>query len=171
MHTSIRLHHRIRGLLALLVALALLALPALPARAAGFTVTTLADSGPGSLRQAIGLANVTSGADTITFGVSGTIVLASTLPAIADDLAIDGTGQSITISGNNAVQVITVNSGATLNLNTLTIANGLCSNCAGGGIFTSGTVNISHITFSGNRAACGPGCGTSGGAIANLEGV
>src|SRR5262245_35633876 len=80
MHTSTRLHLHIRGLLALLVTLALLALPALPARAAGLTVTTLADSGDGSLRQAIVDANATVGADTITFTLSGTIVLASTLP-------------------------------------------------------------------------------------------
>src|SRR5262245_2047543 len=73
----------------------LLALPALPARAAGFVVTTLADSGDSSLRQAIEMANTTSDADTITFGVSGTIVLISELPAIADELTIDGTAQSI----------------------------------------------------------------------------
>src|SRR4051794_31159673 len=108
--------------LALLLALAFLPLLApTNARAASFTVTTLADSGTGSLRQAIEDANTTTGADTITFSVSGTIVLASTLPAINDDLTIDGTGQSVTVSGNNAVQVIAVNGGKTLNLNALTI--------------------------------------------------
>src|SRR5262245_9129771 len=131
MDTSLRLHQRIRGLLALLVTLALLPLLALPAHAAGFTVTTLADSGSGSLRQAISDANLISGADTITFNVTGTIELGSTLPPIADDLTIDGSGQSITISGDNTVRVIVVNGSTTLNLNALTIANGLCSNCNG----------------------------------------
>ena len=67
MHPSIRLHLRARALLALLLTLALLGLlvPA-PARAAGFTVTTLDDSGPGSLREAIGQANDQTGADTIS---------------------------------------------------------------------------------------------------------
>jgi hypothetical protein len=174
MHTSIRLHLRIRALLVLLVTLGLLGLLApAPARAASSTVTTLADSGDGSLRQAIEQANMTDGADTITFSVSGTIVLASTLPAVNDELTIDGTGQSITISGDNKVQVIAVNPGTTLNLNGLTIANGLCSNCVGGGIFTKGgTVNVNHSTFSGNHATCSsPNCTTGGGAIANLEGV
>src|SRR5919198_3759933 len=123
MYTSIRLHLGIRALLALLVTLALLGLltPA-PARAASFTVTTLADSGSGSLRQAIEDANGTTGADTITFDLSGTIVLASTLPPIAGELTIDGTGQSITISGDNTVLVIVVIPRNTLNLNALTIA-------------------------------------------------
>src|SRR5215207_5297457 len=120
MHTSTRLHLRIRALLALLLTLALLGLltPA-PARAASFIVTNTNDSGAGSLRQAILDANGTAGADTITFTVSGTIPLASTLPAIDDELTIDGTGQSITISGDNTVRVIAVNRGKTLNLNAL----------------------------------------------------
>jgi hypothetical protein len=173
MHTSTRLHLGIRALLALLLTLALLPLltPA-PARAAGFMVTTLADSGDGSLREAIELANANVGADTITFTVSGTITLASTLPAINDELTIDGMGQSVIVSGDNAVRVMVVNSGKTLNLNALTIANGRCSNCSGGGIFSDGgTVNVNNSTFSENSAACGPGCGTYGAAIANWQGV
>ncbi len=43
---------------------------------------------------------------------------------IAADTTIDGSGQTVTISGNNAVRVFTVNSGVTLNLNELTVANG-----------------------------------------------
>jgi hypothetical protein len=173
MHTSTRLHLHIRALLALLLTLALLPLLApAPARAASFTVTNTNDSGPGSLRQAILDANLITGADTITFDVSGTITLASTLPAIDDELTIDGSGQSIIISGDNKVRVITVNGGATLNLTGLTIANGLCNNCAGGGLYTEdGTININHGTFSGNSADCGPDCGISGGAIANRGSV
>ena len=37
-------------------------------------------------------------------------------------LIIDGTGRSITISGNNTVRVLSVNSGAALRLNHLTPA-------------------------------------------------
>src|SRR5439155_7350428 len=43
-----------------------------------------------------------------------------------------------------------VNSGKTLLLNRLTIANGLCDTCNGGGIYNSGTLNVSNSTFSGN---------------------
>jgi hypothetical protein len=166
MHTSTRLHLGIRGLLALLLTLALLPLLApAPARAAGFTVTTLADSGDGSLRQVILDANGIVGADTITFTVSGTIRLASTLPAINDELTIDGTGQSITISGENTVRVIAVNRGKTLNLNALTVMNGFA--CAGAGIYNrAGTVNITNSTFAGNVSS-----GCAGGGALNENGI
>jgi hypothetical protein len=51
-------------------------------------VSSLADSGPGSLRQAIEIANSTPGPDTITFSVSGTIWLASALPQLTDDSTV-----------------------------------------------------------------------------------
>ncbi len=65
--------------------------------AATFNVTNTNDSGPGSLRQAILDANANAGHDTITFGAgaSGTIVLASTLPQIADDLTVSGPGAGV----------------------------------------------------------------------------
>src|SRR5262245_16073021 len=129
------------------VALALNLGPAPVARAATFTVTNTNDSGAGSLRQAIVDANTTAGADTITFSVSGTITLGSTLPSIADDVTIDGSGQSITISGNYAVPVMLVNGVATLNLQNLTIANG--KGDQGGGIINfGGTLNVTNSTFS-----------------------
>jgi parallel beta-helix repeat protein len=61
-------------------------------------VTTTADAGPGSLRQAIENANRNAGyTDAISFNVPGggtqTIALTSALPAIADALTIDGTTQ------------------------------------------------------------------------------
>src|SRR5258706_9875305 len=59
------------------------------AAAGTLTVMSLADSGPGSLRAAIGAANATPGADLIKFahGLTGTIPLASEL-SITDDLTI-----------------------------------------------------------------------------------
>ncbi len=75
-----------------------------------------------TLREAINNAN--AGSDTtsgdclvssaITFSVSGTITLGSTLPAIASDVTIDGIGQSIIVDGANLYQVMVVNSGASL---------------------------------------------------------
>ncbi|NCC36749.1 MAG: hypothetical protein EOM24_32760, partial [Chloroflexia bacterium] len=61
-------------------------------------VTTTADSGPGSLRQAILDANANPGADTITFaiGASGsqqTIQPTTALPTITNPVTIDGWSQ------------------------------------------------------------------------------
>ena len=74
------------------------ALAAAPfAAAATFTVTTTADTGAGSLRQAILDANAAAGPDTIQFSVvpSGTITIqpASALPQILEEVVIDGTTQ------------------------------------------------------------------------------
>ena len=55
-----------------------------------FTVTTLDNDGAGSFRQAIVDANTAEGADVIAFGVVGTITLNSSLPAVTDEVNIDG---------------------------------------------------------------------------------
>ncbi len=140
-------------------------------------VTKTADTNDGtcdadcSLREAITAANAnTPLAETITFSIPGTdpncsaanictITLGSTLPGINDDLTIDGSANSgdITLSGNNAAQLLAVLSGKTLSLNTLTIANGNCpvAGCGGvgGGIISIGTLNIANSTFKGNNSA------------------
>ncbi len=148
-----------------LLALTFSAIGVTPARAATFTVTNLNNSGAGSLRQAITDANAAAGADTITFSVSGTILLDSTLPHItdADGLTMDGTGQTVIISGKHAVQVAIVDAGASLTLNNLTIANGEYT--IGSGILNSGTLIITNSAFFGNSAA------VSGGGIRNQGGT
>lgn len=63
-----------------------------------FTVTTVADSGAGSLRQAILDANATAGQDTIQFAIPGTgnhlIQPTSALPTITDAVIINGYTQA-----------------------------------------------------------------------------
>jgi hypothetical protein len=63
----------------------------------GSTVTTTADSGPGSLRQAILDANALPGTALITFNIPGagphTIAPLTELPRITDPVIIDGTTQ------------------------------------------------------------------------------
>lgn len=69
---------------------------------ATFTVVTTNDSGAGSIRDAIILANSTTGTDTIAFAIPGagvqTIMPLSPLPAITDSVVVDGTTQGISSS-------------------------------------------------------------------------
>lgn len=76
------------------VSLSFLCIALTPLSADTFTVTNSAESGPGSLAQAITDANALSGADTIAFNIPGTgvhtITLTDVLPAITDDVTMDG---------------------------------------------------------------------------------
>ncbi len=94
----LRITHYALRITALLLLLATLLPSAAPTRAAAFTVTTTANSGAGSLRQAILDANATPGADTITFAIGATgsqqtIQPTAALPAITDPVTIDGWSQ------------------------------------------------------------------------------
>src|SRR5690349_11686236 len=78
-----------------------------------FTVTTLADAGPGSLRAALAAATAHPGADTVRFagGLHGTISLGSEI-GITDDVTVDGPGANkLTVSGNDASRVFNIRSG------------------------------------------------------------
>ena len=100
-------------------------------------VNTAADgavSGPGqlNLRQAVNLANVLTGADTITFdstvfATAQTITLAQgqiTLSNRTGVATIAGPAGGVTVSGNNASRVFQVDGGVTASISGLTIAGG-----------------------------------------------
>lgn len=76
----------------------LLLLGVIPVQAANFVVVNTLDSGPGSLRQAIQDANLSVGADTITFTIGGSGVKIirpfSALPSLTDAVTIDGYTQA-----------------------------------------------------------------------------
>jgi hypothetical protein len=157
------LRHGVGGL-TMVVALLL---AASSAQAAPFTVTTLADSGAGSLRAAITSANAAAGADTISFTVSGTIGLGSSLPTITDSLAISGPGQGqLTVSGSNTFQPFFISSGPVVSISGLTISGGRCdlATCAAGGgaLYNAATLTLSGVTITGNSAT-----DTHGGGIYN----
>lgn len=119
----------------------------------GPIVTNANDSGSGSLRQAV---YSVCGGDTITFNGDYTIRLGATINIIKS-LTIDGTGHTITISGdtdNNGtgdVQILTVNGGVTLSLNHLTLTRGNSAG-SGGAISSSGTVQATDVSFTYNSA-------------------
>ncbi|TET54930.1 MAG: hypothetical protein E3J64_01095, partial [Anaerolineales bacterium] len=128
------------------------------ARAATFTVTNTNPSGTGSLWQAIVNANASGGHDTIDFGgsVSGTIVLTDSLPTVSDDLSISGPGASVlSISGDNAYQVLDIGSGTAVTISGVTIRDG---NAAfGGGIYSLGTLLLVDTEIVSNAADYGGG--------------
>ncbi len=142
----------------------------IPASAATTIVTNNADSGPGSLRNAI--ANAANG-DIITFDNDYTITLASQLE-INKDITITGAGHHITISGNNAVRVFHVSqksnyTAAAPTFDHLNIVNGkhTIDECAGSSVSCAGALmleydnaaTVSNSTFSNNDG------GLQGGAI------
>lgn len=69
------------------------------------TVTSLADSGPGTLRDALAKADAQGGGAVIRFGVEGAIRLNSTLFVKSPNITIDGfsaPGKGVTIYGDHA---------------------------------------------------------------------
>ena len=138
-------------------ALLILFVAAAPAHAAG--IVTVCDEAH--------LLSALSGGGDVTFTCSGTITLTDTI-TITSGTTVDGSGQAVTISGNNAVQLFYVGATATLNLKSLTIADGRGKGTytEGGGAVQcfTGTVNIDDSTFINNTA-------WSGGAVLSQNGT
>ena len=126
------------------------------AHSATNTVTSLADSGAGSLRQLI--ADSAPG-DSIVFGVTGTVTLASGKLVVDKDLTIMGPGVStLAISGGG----FQVSGGVHFTLLNLTIAN--CSSESGAAIYNDRScLLVRNCLFTHNTANGDPantnGCG------------
>ena len=73
--------------------------------AATFTVTSTADDGAGSLRQAIVAANDAPGTDTIAFAIPGSgvheILVSSSLPGFVETVVVDGYTQPGSSANSN----------------------------------------------------------------------
>src|ERR1041385_3594079 len=101
--------------------LSTLCLMALSTQAATITVMNMNDSGAGSLRQAI--ADAVNG-DTIDFGVTGTITLATDELLVDKSITINGPGSdNLTVAGGFG-RVFHVSPGVTATIAGLTISNG-----------------------------------------------
>jgi hypothetical protein len=146
-------------------------------------VTTLADSGAGSLREQVNA----GGAVTFAAGLTGTINLTGTPISITSSTpSITGPGaNAITINAGNARRIFMVSAngttlsgltltsgasdqgGAILNTGNLTLnAVAITSSAAtdsGGGVYNTGTLTVTSSTFSGNSVTAGNCAG--GGAI------
>jgi len=113
-------------------------------------VTNINDSGPGSLRDALAIAN---DGDTINFDSSlngETITLTSGELNVDKDVTISGPGaNNLAVDGNAQSGVFYVNPGNTITISGLTVANGY-----GGGINNlNGTLRLSDCIVSGNSGS------------------
>ena len=133
-----------------------------------FLVTTTADSGTGSLRQAVLNANALGGNPTITFdaGVTGTIALTSGELLVSQGMTIQGPGANVlSVSGSDASRIFTINASSNVVISGLTLTNGHSvgsgNDGAGGAIFAgSGGLALDSCQISNNVSD------TFGGAIA-----
>jgi hypothetical protein len=120
-------------------------------------VTSLADSGPGTLRAAIAQADQDTTPDTITFapGVTGTIALLTALPGLSRAITIAGPGSSVLTVARSAApgtpdfRIFAVPAGADVTISGLTVSRGFGN---GGGIYNAGTLTVSGSRLSGNGA-------------------
>ncbi|MGJ8642878.1 MAG: beta strand repeat-containing protein [Luteolibacter sp.] len=136
---------------------------------ATLTVTTLADSGGGSLRDTITSA---SPGDTIIFdpSLSGqTITLGGTQLLVNKDLTIDASAlaNGITIDAAGSSRVFEINPGSTVSMNSLTLTGGNATGNSpvnfGGAIYSDhATLSLTACTLSGNSADFGGGIFSNG---------
>jgi hypothetical protein len=141
-----------------------------------FTVTSLADAGLGTLRDAITKANAAAGtADTIQFDPSlfvsgpGVVSLMTALPTITDSLAITGPGSGLlTIRRDPAAAaafpVLTANGpgGLAINLSGFTVSGGSTTSNGGGLNLTDEFSTLTDVTVAGNTAGSGGGISSNG---------
>ena len=139
---------------------------ALPVHAATITVTNTNDSGPGSLRHALTIAN---DGDTIGFAVTGTISLTSGELVIDKNITISGPGLLTVARDQQAAdfRIFNIPPSHTAEIDGLTITGGsLVGN--GGGISSGATLTISNCAISGNSILTTDGLQHSGAGIYNV---
>jgi uncharacterized repeat protein (TIGR01451 family) len=130
---------------------------------AQFTVSSLNDSGAGTLRQAILDANAdTDALSTVSFSSSltGAIDLTSALPHFTHNIEIDGPGAKVITVQRDSIagpfNIFNVDTGVSATVIGLTITNGSAtatSQDSGGGILNLGNLTLEDAVVSGNTAA------------------
>jgi hypothetical protein len=134
------------------------------------TVRTAADSGPGSLRAAVGAAHP---GDTIVFDrklAGAVITLSGGELAIAKSLSIAGPGASLlAVSGGGVGRVFDIAAGAVVGISGLAVSGGLAD--AGGGILNAGSLTLNGVTVSGNEALGDSAATGVGGGLFNEPGA
>jgi CSLREA domain-containing protein len=153
------------------IAILLLCYGARTAVATTRTVTSLADSGNGTLRAAIAASN---DGDAIAFSVTGTIGLTSGELLISKSITIVGPGSGlleVTRATSNDIRIFEVSSNLTVNISGLTLSNGYASggllSSEGGALFyQNANVTLTDCVIRGNTAQFeGGAISVSGGAL------
>ncbi|MDE3056207.1 MAG: autotransporter domain-containing protein [Verrucomicrobiota bacterium] len=137
--------------------------------AVALEVTSLADRGPGTLREAM---LVSSPDSVITFDVQGTIFLENPLPTVTENLTVQGNGK-VVLNGQSLHQILRIDSGA-VSISDMTFLDGASQGEDGGsgsasggggglgsggaiGVSSSGSIRLTHVTFASNAAVGGSG--------------
>ncbi|MBW6474165.1 MAG: CIA30 family protein [Anaerolineaceae bacterium] len=139
---------------------------------AEITVENTADSGSGSLRDAL---NAVCAGGTITFSteIAGETISLLTGPLTLDkNVTIDGSGApGLTISGSGMDRVFIVNSSASATISHLNVSDGFGWQLAGG-ILNNGNLTLEHVNVTGNVMATNAGdFWQGGGGIYNGDGA
>ncbi|HEY3855704.1 MAG TPA: immunoglobulin domain-containing protein [Verrucomicrobiae bacterium] len=95
-----------------------------------------------------GFTAVAQAGGTVTFATDGVIVLTNTI-TLHNDVVLDGTGHSVTISGGGAVRLFVLPVGYHLTLRNLTLTQAFVGGC-GGAIFSQGFLNVENCNFVSN---------------------
>ncbi len=120
-----------------------------------YFVTNTADSGPGSLRQALLDANSSAGPDVIGITANGTLNLMSALPAITDGVTVQGPGPDMfKVDGQNLYRVLDI-AGVEVTMSGLTIQRGNVTGpgANGAAIRSNGDLTLSHVQVLSNTAS------------------
>jgi len=141
-----------------------------------FRVSNTNDSGPGSLRQAVLDANVTSAADTILFDQAvfsspRTIALTSGMLNVHAPLTVNGPGAALlTISGGNSSRIFYLNAPGQMpvKLSELTFTGGRASGRGGAILNVDEALTIDNCVFRSNTASEAGGAVGLGRAVSNL---
>ena len=144
-----------------------------PVRPATFTVTTTADSGAGSLRQAVADAVAAAGDDTIRFdaALAGETIYVGSPGAIlfsgASAILVDGSTlwMPVVIQGSGSRQ-FTLSNASNVTVRKLRFVHG--SSSEGGAVYGQGTLTAEDCVFE-NNAATGSGGAIYGTATARLS--
>jgi hypothetical protein len=128
-----------------------------------------ADSGPGTLRDAILQANANPAFNEIILDLEGAINPATPLPTLTGNYKIDGPGASrleIELNGGPGFGIFNVAKGAHIEIDSLTIGEGRAQDAsvgiAGGGIDNAGSLVLNGVELRHNVAVLGGGLYNAG---------